>query len=792
MTGGEVAMLVEAGDPARLASLIELQALMRTAQGQVSAATEMLAEASTADLPERLPVLAFQLDLALRDLEATTAGLDPRLRPLLLEQVAALRTLAEGPKGVVEARRQELALIAEGTELLDEIGGLSAELTAAVDGLGSAARRDIGAAIGDALDVQRLSTRALIVVVALSLLTSALIVWLYVGRNIVRRLTALSDGMLAIAGGRLHAPVAVGGGDEIAAMGRAVEVFRRNTLERDGLLAEKAQAAERLEKEVEQRTAELSEALHEVGKKSQQLEDANMYKSRFLASASHDLRQPLHALNLLAAQLRADADPEERVRLVAHINAAVGAMNELFDALLDMSKLDAGVLEADVTEFPVGPLLARMETTFGEAARAKGLRLRVVPSGAWVRSDFILLERILLNLVSNAVRHTPRGVVLIGCRRRGGRLRVDVCDSGTGIAEEERERIFGEFVQLAPGPGGGLGLGLSIVDRLGRLLGHPVEMDSRLGRGSRFSVTVPLVAARSEAAGLPPALAAVADPARGKLVVVIDDDALALDGMGGILRSWGCDVVTANSPEAALAALAARRHVPDLFIADYRLAGAETGIAAIVRLRAARWCRDPGLPRKRRHRARAAARGARGRLPSDAQAGGADAAAGHGKPASEGARRAGRVPGAWRGRAPCPSPATGRPAPEVRAPQGVGRPATDASCPGASVSDEPPSGEDMAGQFRLPHAETGQLVDIVKRQDVLLAEVRILEGADGEDHREHGFLLLPKAMRFLPASLIPTAPQRMQLVRRRIVIASRPNSSARFLPKSSNQRACAR
>jgi len=264
----------------------------------------------------------------------------------------------------------------------------------------------------------------------------------------------------------------------------------------------------------------------------------------------------------------------------------VGAMNELFDALLDMSKLDAGLLEPDVSEFPVGPLLARMETTFGEAARAKGLRLRVVSSGAWVRSDFILLERILLNLVSNAVRHTARGGVLIGCRRRGGRLRVDVCDSGTGIAEEERERIFGEFVQLAPDPGGGLGLGLSIVDRLGRLLGHPVEMDSRLGRGSRFSVTVPLAAALGEAARVPPALAAVADPARGKLVVVIDDDALALDGMGGILRSWGCDVVTADSAEAALAALAARRRVPDLFISDYRLAGAETGIVAIEQLRA--------------------------------------------------------------------------------------------------------------------------------------------------------------------------------------------------------------
>ena len=144
----------------------------------------------------------------------------------------------------------------------------------------------------------------------------------------------------------------------------------------------------------------------EVQEKSRQLELANTYKSRFLAAASHDLRQPLHALNLFVAQLRAESDPAERSRLVARIDAAVSAMNELFEALLDMSKLDAGILAPNLTEFPVEHLLKRMETTFAEAAREKGLRLRVVPSSAWVRSDFILLERILLNLVSNAVRYT--------------------------------------------------------------------------------------------------------------------------------------------------------------------------------------------------------------------------------------------------------------------------------------------------------------------------------------------------------------------------------------------------
>jgi CheY-like chemotaxis protein len=322
---------------------------------------------------------------------------------------------------------------------------------------------------------------------------------------------------------------------------------------------------------------------------SHQLELANTYKSRFLAAASHDLRQPLHALNLFIAQLRTETNPAERTRLVEHIDAAVGSINDLFDALLDMSKLDAGVLAPNLTEFPIKRLLERMKTTFAEAAREKGLRLRVVPNRAWVRSDFILLERIALNLVSNAVRYTARGGVVIGCRRRGGRLRIHVWDSGVGIAEDQQRKIFGEFYQLAaPEPGrlGGLGLGLSIVDRLGLLLKHPVELASRPGKGSRFSVSVPLVATRGAIADPePPAM--FADHVKGRLIVVIDDDPLVLEGMRGILRSWGCRVVTAASDSAALARLTEEYSQPDLIISDYRLADGKMGIEAIDCLRAA-------------------------------------------------------------------------------------------------------------------------------------------------------------------------------------------------------------
>ncbi len=539
--------------PRTLASLIELQELLRSVQAQGSAVADILVEASTTDQPRRLEILLFQLSLALHDLEEGASGFDPKLYPLLLEQAARLREFSRGPDSIAETRQQELALVDEGTDLLAAIGQSSAQLLAAVDQLGSAAKLDIGEAIDAALSVQQLSSRALIIVVVLSLLTSSLIVWLYVGRNIVRRLTVLSDSMLAIAAGSLDTPAAVEGTDEIAAMGRAVEVFRRNTLERDCFA------------------------------------NANKYKSRFIAAASHDLRQPLHALNLFVAQLRSEPDSAERSRLAGRIEEAAASMNELFESLLDMSKLDAGALQPDVSDYPVQPLLTRIETNFAGAAREKGLRLRIMPSEAWFRSDFILLERVLLNLVSNAVRYTERGGVAVGCRRRGDHLRIDVWDTGPGIPEERQRIIFDEFVQLdgqTLNRSGGLGLGLSIVERLGRLLGHPIEVRSWPERGSRFSVIVPRAAARAEAtAGNAATFQTILEPLRGKRILVVDDDPLVLDGMSGMLRSWGCDVAGARSEEAAVALMTMQAREPDLIISDLRLGGGRSGIEAIERLR---------------------------------------------------------------------------------------------------------------------------------------------------------------------------------------------------------------
>jgi signal transduction histidine kinase/CheY-like chemotaxis protein len=324
-----------------------------------------------------------------------------------------------------------------------------------------------------------------------------------------------------------------------------------------------------------------TELERKVEERTHQLELANAAKSRFLAAASHDLRQPLHALGLLTARLRICEAAAERERIIAQFAATLAETDQLFDALLDISKLEAGALVANVTEFPIAQILRRVETTFAEAAQEKGLALRVVSSSAWVRSDAILLGRIVLNLVSNAVRYTARGGVIVGCRRRGETLRIEVVDTGRGIPKDQRHKIFEEFYHLptaARDRESGVGLGLAIVDRLCRLLDHSIELSSQLGKGSRFSVAMPLAVAQADfVTSLDlPEIAADA----GRQVIVIEDDARALEQMAGLLRSWGWHVVAAGSYEAAFL-----DQPPDLIIADYHLAHGITGIEAIERLR---------------------------------------------------------------------------------------------------------------------------------------------------------------------------------------------------------------
>jgi signal transduction histidine kinase/CheY-like chemotaxis protein len=348
-----------------------------------------------------------------------------------------------------------------------------------------------------------------------------------------------------------------------------------------------------LERKVAERTAELESSRQQLAQARDLAVDANLAKSRFLATASHDLRQPIHALRLFAEALGDGDDPARMRGLAARIRDSADSLTGMFDELLDLSRLEAGAIEARPIDFPLGPLLEQLAAELGPEAGARGLELRSVPTSALVRSDPILLRRILQNLLTNALRYTERGKVLAGCRRRGRELRIEVWDTGPGIPESKRAEIFREFTQLDQARRSeGLGLGLAIVDRLARLLDARVALDSVVGRGTVFRVSVPL---SSRAPGTRPAVLrpAAASGLAGRLVVVVDDDLNILDAMRELLGSWGCELLLARSADEAIEGLKLRARDPDAILADYSLEAGATGVEAIEAIRAASGVRAP-------------------------------------------------------------------------------------------------------------------------------------------------------------------------------------------------------
>ncbi|THD51551.1 hybrid sensor histidine kinase/response regulator [Phenylobacterium sp.] len=317
-------------------------------------------------------------------------------------------------------------------------------------------------------------------------------------------------------------------------------------------------------------------------------EQANLAKSRFLASASHDLRQPVHALAMFVGALRSHDLPTRSAELVEHMDASISGLDGLFASLLDVSRLDAGVIESRPAVLELQPLLARICRDLQAEALAKDIELRVAPTTASVRSDPVLLERILRNLIGNAVRYTDRGGVLVGARRRGSEVSVEVWDTGCGIAEEQQQVIFEDFYQVADPErtgGAGLGLGLAIVRRLTGILGHSLTLRSVLGRGSVFRLKAPRVATAVQTAASLPAARPPADPERA-FILAIDDEAPIRIAMSELLSSWGYRVGVARGASEALSKLDGWP-TPDLIVCDYRLARGESGLDAIARLQAA-------------------------------------------------------------------------------------------------------------------------------------------------------------------------------------------------------------
>lgn len=315
-------------------------------------------------------------------------------------------------------------------------------------------------------------------------------------------------------------------------------------------------------------------------------EEASTAKSRFLAAASHDLRQPVHALTLFVAALRPRVNDLEARRLLDHIDSSVQAMGGLFNGLLDISRLDAGVVEVNPQTFAMQPLLERICRDYAGVAQAKRIELTLKPTNAAVYSDPLLVERVVRNIVANAIAYTDKGRVLVACRRRGKILCVQVWDTGRGIPESEQARIFTEFYQVANPErdrSKGVGLGLAIVKRLTALLGHPLRLRSRPDHGSVFTLDLPFSDAAVSVAALGHEEAG--DLAASGLILVVDDEATIQMAMKSLLEGWGFKAIVAGSCDEILPLLANCPDRPGLIVCDYRLRAHEDGIRVIERLR---------------------------------------------------------------------------------------------------------------------------------------------------------------------------------------------------------------
>lgn len=357
------------------------------------------------------------------------------------------------------------------------------------------------------------------------------------------------------------------------------------------------QTAIGLERQIRERTDELTRTLRKLERTNDELktakeaaEEANRSKTRFLAAAGHDLLQPVNAARLSVSALAETRLGEDGSRLVRQVDRSLGTIETLLRTLLDMSKLDAGVMVPKRAAVPVAEVLSALESDFLPMARRKGLRLVIAPTTAWAVTDPVMLRRILQNLVSNALRYTERGGVLVGVRARGeDHLRIDVVDTGAGIPEARHRAIFEEFHRGGTESHDGeiaLGLGLSIVERLVGALGDDLSLRSVVGRGTTFSLVLPR-AEPEVPVGLETMLGRSLQGfgLSGALVAVVENDEAVREATRALLERWSCIVAAARGLDELLAVAETRAKAPDIILADYHLDGGRTGIEAIRALR---------------------------------------------------------------------------------------------------------------------------------------------------------------------------------------------------------------
>jgi signal transduction histidine kinase len=464
-----------------------------------SATFEIALRASTTGDPRELAEFKNQAQRSIRSIDGLVSDIDPDLSTELFRPIARLRANIRGETNIFGLRQTEIETTAKSKQLIAENAALSAHLHNSVEQLVTSSRHDIDTTALAASRAQRFNTNVLLVVSILAVMTSFLIVWLYVGRNVVARLTQLSGAMLAIAAGRREIHVPAAGSDEVAAMGRAVEVFRRNAIELDQLLIERAEAATRLEKVVEERTAELEAKSAELQVAMEAADTANRHKSSFLASMSHELRTPLNAIIGLTEMMVTHASrfgTENAAEPLQRVHRAGRHLLGLINQVLDLSKIEAGKLELTPELVNLAPLVDEVIGTARELAASNNNRITAeLPDDLgvlWV--DPMRLRQILLNLLSNACKFTKDGEVKLRVERGvNGQewYEFAVADTGVGISPEQLPKLFEEFSQADASIAknyGGTGLGLAITRKLARMMGGEVTVASELGKGSVFTV----------------------------------------------------------------------------------------------------------------------------------------------------------------------------------------------------------------------------------------------------------------------------------------------------------------
>lgn len=525
--------------------------------GKFGAGLLLIPTAASIDHPLPLKKISKTFGRYIVQLNRMSSSFPPSLNEkarLLLQQ---LETLGYGASGIFDLRAYAFYLDdrVQGTVSQNKV--IADRFVASASSLTRKLQLRISLR-GSELDRESQERSTLFLIMSLLSSIGVILVFFYINRSVIHRLVTLSQTMVYHATG-MRKKIATTGNDEITDMTKAFKYFVDV---------------------IDKREDELQDAKNLA-------EKADKAKSQFLAAASHDLRQPLHAIGLFAATLVGLNHNQKTKPVVENIERSIDHMNDLFDSILDYSQLEAGELSPDLKVFNLSPLLAMLETDFSAQAKDKGLILEIHKADYWVRSEALLLDRILRNLLTNAIRYTESGRVSLRLERVGeSTVSIIVSDTGRGIPADKQDKIFQEFYRSGAKMEKGLGLGLAIAQQMAKLLESQISVHSAVGKGSDFSINVTegMPDAKSIDATLKPTSPANATLLTDQLVVVLDDDPQILKATVGLLKRWGCLVISAGNKRAISADVKAQIRQPLAYIVDYQLDHSETGIDVLCTL----------------------------------------------------------------------------------------------------------------------------------------------------------------------------------------------------------------